>query len=168
MRNYLAFLSIDVVDSTGLKEGEEKEIIELDFKKYKQFVDNILSANDSLKSTWTPDGVMCCFATVDAAIKTAKEVITSLEFFNQRAKTIKKDFKVRCGINAGSVYFTESQPMEEMSDHVIDIAGHMQKHALHSSIFIAKPLVETAEEKANFNPIDKSVDGYEVCVWKKG
>jgi class 3 adenylate cyclase len=167
MTNYLAFLSIDVVDSTGLKEGEEKEIVELDFKKYKNFVENILSANECLKSTWTPDGVMCCFTTVDTAVKTAREVITGLEYFNQRAKVIRGNFRVRCGINAGSVYFNESIPLEEMSDHVIDIAGHMQKHALPNSIWIAKSIIETSQERANFTPTDKSVDGYEVCVWEK-
>jgi class 3 adenylate cyclase len=167
MTNYLAFLSIDVVDSTGLKEGEEKEIIELDFKKYKNFVENILSANDCLKSTWTPDGVMCCFTTVDTAVKTAREVITGLEYFNQRSKLIKRNFNVRCGINAGSVYFTESIPLEEMSDRVIDIAGHMQKNAPPNSIYIAKPAIEATQERANFTPTDKWVDGYEVCVWKK-
>lgn len=167
MTNYLAFLSIDVVDSTGLKEGEEKEIVELDFKKYKHFVENILSANDCLKSTWTPDGVMCCFTTVDAAVKTAREVITGLEYFNQRAKVIKRNFKVRCGINAGSVYFNESIPLEEMSDHVIDIAGHMQKNAPPNAIYIAKPVIEAAQERVDFTPADKSVDGYEVCLWKK-
>ena len=167
MTNYLAFLSIDVVDSTGLKEGEEKEIIEMDFKKYKHFVENILSANDCLKSAWTPDGVMCCFTNVDVAIKTAREVIIGLEYFNQRAKVIKRNFRVRCGVNAGSVYFTESIPMEEMSDRVIDIAGHMQKNALPNSIYIPKPIVEATPEHVHFTPTDQLVDGYEVSVWKK-
>jgi class 3 adenylate cyclase len=167
MRSYLAFLSIDVVDSTGLKEGEEKEIVELDFKKYKQFVENILSANNCLKSAWTPDGVMCCFMTVEASIKTAKEMITSLEYFNQRAKVMKKDFKVRCGINTGHVYFSESIPLEEMSDQVIDIAGHMQKNAPPNSILVAKALIEATEDRTYFSPTDKLVDGYEVCVWRK-
>ena len=31
----LAFLSIDVVDSTGMKQGEDKESVEYDFKEYK-------------------------------------------------------------------------------------------------------------------------------------
>ena len=145
MAKHLAFLSIDVVDSTGLKEGEAKEVVELDFKKYKHFVEGILGTNGCLKSTWTPDGVMCCFPTVDAAVKTARDVIAGLEYFNQRAKGIKRDFRVRCGINAGSVYFAEAIPLEEMSDRVIDIAGHMQKNALPNSIYVAKSVIEATQ-----------------------
>jgi class 3 adenylate cyclase len=164
---HLSFLSIDVVDSTGLKEGEEKEIVELDFKKYKHFVEGILGRIGCLKSIWTPDGVMCCFETVDSAVKAAKEVITGLQYFNQRAKRIKGDFKVRCGINAGSVYFAEEVPLEEMSDQAIDIAGHMQKHAPPGSIYIARAVIEGAQERVHFTPTAQWVDKHEVWAWKK-
>ncbi len=70
----LAFLSIDVVDSTGLKVGEEKATIEYDFKEYKRFVESKLAANGTLKSAWTPDGVMSCLPTVDAAVRAAREL----------------------------------------------------------------------------------------------
>jgi hypothetical protein len=42
-------------------------------------------------------------------------------------KLIKTDFSVRCGVNAGFVYFDETTPLE--ADRVIDVAGHMQKYA---------------------------------------
>jgi class 3 adenylate cyclase len=126
----LAFLSIDVCGSTEMKLGEEKAVIEHDFREYKHFVESKLKAHGSLKSAWTPDGVMSCFATVDAAVQqAAREIIDGLAAFNKNVKTMKKDFIVRCGINAGYVYFDDSLPMEEMSDRVIDVAGHMQKHA---------------------------------------
>src|SRR6058998_3756289 len=57
----LAFLAIDVVESTGMKQGEEKAIVEHDFKEYKRYVERVLTTYGCLKSTWTPDGVMSCF-----------------------------------------------------------------------------------------------------------
>jgi class 3 adenylate cyclase len=163
----LAFLAIDVVDSTGMKEGEEKAAVEHDFIEYKHLVGGKLNANGALKSAWTPDGVMSCFPTVDTAVRAAREVIIGLEAFNKNVKTIKKDFRVRCGINVGYVYFDESIPMEEMSDRVIDIAGHMQKHAPPNKICIAKPAIEPMQERAGFVPAGRVVDGYEVYVWEK-
>lgn len=163
----LAFLSIDVVDSTGLKEGEEKAAIEYDFKEYKNFVESKLKANGALKSTWTPDGVMSCFPAVDAAVAAAQEVVGGLDAFNKHVKTIRKDFRVRCGINAGYVYFDDSIPMEEMSDRVIDIAGHMQKHAPPNTVCIAKPAIEPMKERSGFVPVSKVVDGYEMYVWER-
>lgn len=160
----LAFLSIDVVDSTGMKENEEQAAIEYDFKEYKRFIEDKVRSNGAMKLAWTPDGVMICFRTVDNAVKCAREVIDGLEDFNEHVKTVKTDFCVRCGINAGYVYYDESLPMEEMSDRVIDIAGHMQKHSAPNTISIAKPAVEPLESRSGFIATPKVVDGYEVYI----
>ena len=163
----LAFLSIDVVDSTGMKRGEEKASIEYTFMEYKKLVEERIAANGALKSSWTPDGVMICFPTLDAAVRTAREVVTGIEAFNEHAKVIQKDIRVRCGINSGYVYFDESIPIEEMSDRVIDTAGHLQKQATPNTICVAKPSVEPMTEIEDFVPASKFVDGYEVYIWGK-
>lgn len=167
MGRTLSFLSIDVVESTKMKQGEEKASIELDFREYKRFVEAKLAAQGVMKSTWTPDGVMCCFPAVDTAVRAARDIISGLEAFNKNVKTMKQDFKVRCGINSGYVYYDESVPMEEMSDHVIDVAGHMQKYAAPNAIYIAKPSIEPLEERNGFMPASRAVDGYEVYEWKQ-
>jgi class 3 adenylate cyclase len=163
----LAFLSIDVVDSTGMKQDEEKASAEHDFMEYKRFVDSKLTSNGALKSAWTPDGVMSCFASIDSAVRAARELIQGLDAFNKNVKTMRQNFRVRCGINHGYVYFDESVPMEEMSDRVIDIAGHMQKYAPPNTICVAKPAVEPMQERQGFAPAGNVVDGYEVYVWGK-
>lgn len=160
----LAFLAIDVVDSTGMKDGEEKASIEHDFREYKQFIESRFKAQGILKSTWTPDGVMSCFPTVDQAVKAAQEILSGLEAFNAHVKTIRRDFKVRCGVNYGYVYFDETMPLEELSDRVIDVAGHMQKHAAPNTICIAQPAIEPLKNREGFVPISKVVDGYEVYM----
>jgi len=161
----LAFLSIDVVDSTGMKQGEEKALIEYTFREYKKLVENKMKANGAIKSAWTPDGVMICFNSVDSAVRTAREVISALPEFNAHVKSISRDIVVRCGINSGYVYCDDSMPMEEMSDRVIDVAGHMQKYASPNSIFIAKPAIEPTNESGGFSPASRVVDGYEVYTW---
>ncbi len=162
----LAFLSIDVVDSTGMKQGEERAIVEHDFKEYKRYVERVLTTYGCLKSTWTPDGVMSCFTTVDAAVQGAREVISGLGKFNRETKSMRRDFAVRCGVNSGFVYFDESVPLEEVSDRVIDIAGHMQKTAMPNSVCVAKPTIEPLNKRGGFEPSGRTVDGYEVYEWK--
>ncbi len=163
----LAFLAIDVVDSTGMKQGEERAIIENDFREYKRFVEKIFAANGVVKAAWTPDGVMACFKSVDAAVRTGREVITGLEDFNKSVKSMRRDFVVRCGVNSGFVYFDDSVPLEEVSDRAIDIAGHMQKHAEPNTVCVASPSIEPLRDRLGFEPTGRTVDGYEVYRWGK-
>ena len=163
----LAFLAIDVVDSIGMKQGEERAIVEHDFREYKRFVERTFASYGCLKSTWTPDGVMSAFTNVDAAALAAREVINGLDHFNKNAKTMRRDFAVRCGVNSGFVYFDESVPLEEISDRVIDIAGHMQKHAMPNTVCVGKPVIEPLNERIGFEPSGRMVDGYEVYEWRK-
>jgi class 3 adenylate cyclase len=163
----LAFLAIDIVDSTGMKQGEERGSVEHDFKEYKRFVERALVSHGCIKSTWTPDGVMAAFPSVDAAVSSARGVINGLDEFNRTVKSMRRDFVVRCGVNSGFVYFDESMPLEEVSDRVIDIAGHMQKHAKPNTVCVAKPAIEPLNERNGFEPAGRVVDGYEVYEWKK-
>jgi tRNA A-37 threonylcarbamoyl transferase component Bud32 len=89
-----------------------------------------------------------------------------LQRFNREVKAVKTQFRVRCGINSGNVHFEKSQPMEEMSDRVIDVAGHMQKYATPDTIFIPREVLEKSKAHDGFNPGNATVDGYEVYSWK--
>jgi class 3 adenylate cyclase len=163
----LAFLSIDIMDSTGMKEGEEKAVIEHDFKEYKKMVEDKINLNEAQKSAWTPDGVMICFQSLENAVKAGKDVIMALKDFNKNVKAMKQDFRIRCGINSGFVYCDESMPMAEMSDRVIDIAGHMQKYAEGNSIFMSRSAVFVLLDRSGFKAVDTEVDGHEAFVWKE-
>ncbi|MBI3553063.1 MAG: hypothetical protein HY077_11160 [Elusimicrobia bacterium] len=161
----LSFLAIDVVDSTSMKKGEDPAIAERDFRQYRKLVERIIEANKGLKAAWTPDGVMICFASVQNAVQAAQELIRTLDHFNREVKTLKADFKVRCGINAGRVLFDDGVPMEQMSDRNIDIAGHMQKYAGANTIFIGAAAIEGMRAQFGFRPAKKEVDGCEVYEW---
>ena len=165
MGRELAFLSIDIVDSTKMKIGEDQETIEYDFKQYKTFVDDILKANGVIKVAWTPDGIMACFSNIDTAVKTGKDVIRGLRQFNRDVKLMKSEFRVRCGVNSGYVYMDDEVPLEDVSDRVIDIAGHMQKHAEPMTVSVAKTVVEPLTDREGFQETPKIVDGYQVYAW---
>ncbi len=164
----LSFLAVDVVDSTGMKQGEDPALAERDFRQYKKLVERVISAHKGLKAAWTPDGVMICFASVQNAVQAAQDLIRSLDHFNRQVKTIKADFKIRCGINAGKVLFDDTVPMEEMTDRNIDIAGHMQKYAEANTIYIGAHAIEGIRSQFGFRPVRKQVDGHDVYEWRPG
>ncbi|MBI2461581.1 MAG: adenylate/guanylate cyclase domain-containing protein [Candidatus Rokubacteria bacterium] len=163
----LAFLSIDVIGSTKMKENEEPASIEYSFNEYKRFVNGALQANKAWKVAWTPDGMMCAFPSVDDAIKAAQDVLGGLEHFNRNVKQIRASFAVRSGVNHGKVMFDDDARMEEVSDHVIDVAGHLQKYAAPDTIWISKAALDLAARKEGFVPIEKKVDEHDVLEWSR-
>jgi hypothetical protein len=56
--------------------------------------------------------------------------------------------------------------MEEMSDGVIDIAGHMQKHAEENTIYLGQHVIKTLDSSVGFHPVNKQVNGCEVYQWR--
>src|SRR5258707_2680892 len=56
--------------------------------------------------------------------------------------------------------------MEEMSDRVIDVAGHMQKYAAPDTIYVPREVLEKSKAHEGFKPANANVDGYEVYTWK--
>jgi len=165
MKRDVAFLSMDVVDSTGLKKGEDTSVAERDFRQYKHLVEHALSECGVLKSTWTPDGVMAAFSDTKAAIRAAHDTIQSLGDFNAKIKKMRGDFKIRAGINAGPVLYDDKTPMEEMSDRVIDVAGHMQKYGSVNSICVPSDLTANLPAECDFKSAARKVDGYDVSEW---
>lgn len=163
-RRPLAFLSIDVVESTKMKLGEDPAVVERDFRQYKRLVDRMLRQAGAWKATWTPDGVMCCFHRTEAAVEAAKKVLLGLERFNRETKSIRTDFRVRCGIHAGPVLCDDETPMEEMTDRVIDVAGHMQKYGSVNAVAITSAALAPLGE-SGFTPAGREVDGFAVCEW---
>jgi class 3 adenylate cyclase len=165
MGRNLAFLSVDVVDSTGMKETEDPIVVSYDFAEYRKFAEGKLNNYGCIKSTWTPDGIMSCFNTVEEAVKAGTSLIEGLVEFNRSVKAMKHDFAIRCGINAGYLLFDDTLPLEEISDRVIDIAGHMQKYAAPNTIYIAKNVVVPIEAPQKFKSASKVVDDLDVYVW---
>ncbi|RLL54722.1 hypothetical protein D8Y20_02780 [Mariprofundus sp. EBB-1] len=166
MKRELTFLSIDVVDSTGMKKGEKAIDAELDFQHYNQLVEAAFKHHGYLKAAWTPDGVMCCFPSADGAVGAAKQILADLEPFNHKERTIQQPFHIRCGINSGKVAYDENMPLETLCDHVLDIAGHFQKYGTPDYICISKHAYNLLSEPEAFAYAEKEVDDVAMYINK--
>lgn len=165
-RKRCTFLSIDVVGSTQMKEGEADIDITATFKAYEELLKRTFLVNRAWKQAWTPDGVMICFLDRDKALAAGKTILEKLEPFNARDNKLKTPFQVRCGMNEGDVAIFEDTNLEKVVDHIIDVAGHMQKHAGADTLWLSEEMYNSLEDKSGFGPADTQVDGYAVYEWK--
>ena len=165
MSKDVAFLALDVVESTTMKVGEDPAFIEHDFREFKTMVE-AETFRGLLKSAWTPDGAMMCFDSLERAVRAGQAMLRQLPLFNADTRMMGSPFRVRCGVNAGRVPYDPDTPMEAMSHNVIDVAGHMQKYADPDTIYVAGDLIRHAAAKWGFDATDAEVDGYDVFVWR--
>jgi tRNA A-37 threonylcarbamoyl transferase component Bud32 len=166
MTRDVAFLALDVVESTNMKLGEDRAFVEHDFKEFKRMVDGAVAKYGPLKSAWTPDGAMICFDSLDLSVRAAQAMLKRLPEFNSATRMMQTPFRVRCGVNGGAVQYDADVPMEAMSDNVIVVAGHMQKYADPDTIYAAGDLLRKKKVDRGFVTADTEVDGYTVFMWR--
>lgn len=160
-----SFLSVDVVGSTGMKDGETEIAITATFRAYEELLKRTFKATRAWKESWTPDGVMICFLNREDAVEAAKTILQKLVVFNAKENTLKTRFDVRCGINEGEVVVFEDSDVQKLVEHVIDVAGHMQKYAKPGTLLLSSELHELLEDPSGFKPGEKEVDGYKTYEW---
>ncbi|MFB3921930.1 MAG: hypothetical protein ACE145_09420 [Terriglobia bacterium] len=165
-RRRCAFLSIDVVDPIEMKEGADPDKVTRSFHAYEDMLDEVFQLTRAWKEAWTPDGVMVCYQDVGLAFDAAQRVLRGLKTFNSSANELPRPFHVRCGLNEGEVVIFEDSKLEKVADHVIDVAGHMQKNAHPDSLWLSSEVYDHLEEKSGFLPAKAEVDGLTVVEWR--
>lgn len=164
-RKPCTFLSIDIIGSTGMKEGEEDAKIAATFQAYEELLRKTFREHNAWKQAWTPDGVMICFLDHDLAVGATKRILTELRNFNTVSNKLRTPLHVRCGVNAGEVTIFQDSKLEKIADHAIDVAGHMQKHANADALWLSAEVYESLSDKSGFHPVDRQVDGFNVYEW---
>ncbi len=162
----LAFYAFDVVGSTKMKPGQDQLVVEHAFAEFKKYVERILDLNGCWKSSWTPDGAMCAFPDARAAVKAAQEVLRGLDWFNAGVHILSHTFRLRSGVHCGEVVFPDDKNIVEISNFVIDVAGHLQKHSEENALWISSDVMDALQDVDGFSPVDEPVDGFKVFSWR--
>lgn len=164
-RKECTFLSLDVAGSTHMKSGASDADIAATFQAYEEMVRKILLDHGAWKQAWTPDGVMVCFLDPNLALTAAKSLLLSLKAFNEAENRLPVPFRVRCGLNVGEVAIFEDSKLEKIADHIIDVAGHMQKYATPDTLLLPEEVWDRFQDKTGFRPAEQVVDGHKTYEW---
>ena len=164
-RKRCAFLSVDVAGSTQMKESEQEMAVTVTFHAYMQMLEGIFLRYGAWKQSWTPDGVMVCFLDADMAVAAGQAVLRELRKFNLTQNLLRSRIAVRCGVNAGEVPIFEDSKLEKIAHRVIDVTGHMQKHANPNTLWVSAQVANHLDDKTGFHPVEKEVDGHRVYEW---
>ncbi|MBV6456905.1 MAG: hypothetical protein HONBIEJF_00009 [Fimbriimonadaceae bacterium] len=164
-RQHAAFVSVDVVGSTMLRQGLPELDSEHAFSTFRRFVESIVFRHDGQVQMSAGDGIMAMFFEDRLALQFARDVLESLEEFNGKHNRIGKSFALRIGISAGDMAIDQELSLGQLQSPIIDRAASLQKCAPVNTIVIGFELESQA--RALLGDLETSEDddvsGY---VWR--
>lgn len=135
----VAFLSVDIVGSTKLKQSADPLSVEFTFNEYHRYADSIARKHLGRVHSTAGDGITMAFDHPRNAYQAARNLIAGLIELNTFRNKIGKPIEVRCGIHAGTVTAPDAGDIRSLNfASVIDIAAHLQKEAPVGGIAISE------------------------------
>ncbi|MEW6280930.1 MAG: adenylate/guanylate cyclase domain-containing protein, partial [Candidatus Eremiobacterota bacterium] len=125
-------VSVDVVDSTRLKQNQDKVDVTYTFQQYHQYVGNLVRRHSGHIKDAAGDGLMAVFESAESALECCREIQVHLPAFNRRHNRLESTLEVRIGVNTGSVLthdLGDQQMTRNLYDYTLDLAGKVQKGA---------------------------------------
>jgi class 3 adenylate cyclase len=163
----VAFLSVDVVGSTRIKETSEPLASEFTFTEYTSFVRDAAGRYGGQIHSTAGDGVLLAFEDPKQAFAAARHLQAAILEFNAFRNRTGQPFELRCGLHAGLVMAPAGQPTAVNYSHVIDVSSHAQRVAPIGGIAVT-------QEACAFLPggpkavgrESVGVQGTQVAIWK--
>ncbi|MCC6442206.1 MAG: adenylate/guanylate cyclase domain-containing protein [Armatimonadetes bacterium] len=166
-KQHRAFLSVDVVGSSEMKQTGPALAVEHSFGQYRQWVEKAIHAYDGEVHSAAGDGVMGMFSTDAAAVRAARQLHQELAHFNETRNRLPFPFHIRCGISAGEVAIDEGAPLGEIQSPVIDRAAVLQKKAEPGDILVSGEVAGAAlTELGRIKPLPHPVQGEPAFSWQ--
>ncbi len=165
-KGHRAFLSIDVVNSTGMKLGEADLAVEHSFGQFHHWVEELVTALGGQVHSAAGDGIMCAFSDDGTAVRAARRIQEGIASFNAERNRLTIPFQVRCGLSAGNVPLETGGALGRLNSAVVDRAAQLQKRAVPGDIVISGELAQAALlELGPVAPLPNAEPGEAVFSW---
>jgi len=159
------FLSIDVVNSTKLKEGEDSLKVVQTFQAFHRYIAEHITG--ALASVFSGDGVMCLYEVPQKAVDVAINIFGGLKQFNKEQSSLRRYLNVRIGINTGTLLLDDVKDLGKITERDIDIAGHLQKYGRPGELLIAASTWERIANKNDFKKRWQTIDDTVVYRYRR-
>jgi CheY-like chemotaxis protein len=157
-----SFLSVDVIDSVGMKQGVDLLLVQYSFMEYHKYIRENMEKHGGKINSTAGDGVMSFFNSAKDAINAAIDIRNGLLEFNRTRNRLPRPFRLRLGIHTGSAVIDEEGKMDQMYTEVPDVAGHIQKRAGENEIIISETSYNEIANKADFVALKQKIDRFSV------
>jgi class 3 adenylate cyclase len=142
------FLSVDIVNSAKLKEGEDSLRVVRTFLAFHRYLSS--RTHGALASLFSGDGVMCLFKRPQEAVDVAISILRGLEAFNREESSLCGYLNVRVGIHSGTLLLDNTKDLAKLTAWDMDVARHLQKHSRPGSMLLSRSTWRQVHNKGDF------------------
>lgn len=168
-KQHCAFLSVDVVGSSAMKQHAAELAVEHSFGQFRAWVESGVHAHGGAVQSAAGDGAMCLFANDADALRAARQLLEELPRFNQERNRLPTPFRIRCGVSAGEVALEPGMPLGHLQSAVVDRAASLQKQAEPDEIVLSDEVAGAAlVELGPLTPAPEPVAGRRAFRWRAG
>ena len=142
-------LSIDIVNSTIIKQGQDRVAVSYTFQQYYQYIQNLSRRWGGRIKDSAGDGIMCIFSSADSALSCAREIQDNMPGFNHRHNRLDMPVEVRVGLNTGQVLLRNLEDYRmtsQLYDITLDLSGKLQKGINAGEIAITNYTMQRLKE----------------------
>ncbi len=164
---YAAFLSIDIVGSTQMKQDNDALAIEFTFSEYHKFIEAVANKHGGRIHSTAGDGVICVFDSPDEGFDAGRATLAGLFEFNAFRNKIAEPITVRAGLHSGQVHAPGRDAGSVNFAHVIDISAHLQKEADPGTLAVSQSLINDLQAPSQVDGTDTlHVSGVDAVIWR--
>ena len=162
-----AFLSVDIVKSSEMKQASSELEVEHSFQQFHRWLEGVVTKHGGQIHSVAGDGKMGMFVDDVEAVKAALELQGDIHQFNATKNLLPIPFQIRCGISAGNVPVEGVKLIGQIHIHVLDRAANLQKKARHRGIVIGGEVAGSALTLLSaVSPLPDSPNGQVAFEWR--
>jgi class 3 adenylate cyclase len=150
-----SFLSVDIVASTKLKEGEDSLKVVRTFQAFHRYLNR--RTRNALASLFSGDGVICLFERPQEAVDVAVSILEGLRAFNREESSLSRYLNLRLGIHTGTLLLDNIKDLGRLTAREIDVAWHLQKRGQPGDLLISRSTWEAIGNKGDFRRAWRSI-----------
>ncbi|HWR57381.1 MAG TPA: adenylate/guanylate cyclase domain-containing protein, partial [Thermodesulfovibrionales bacterium] len=142
----ITIMFTDMKGSTSIAESEGDMISRILIKKHNDIVFPIIERNRGVLVKTMGDGTLSYFETAADAVRSAVQIQTGIEDFNNRSRKTGPPLQVRIGLNTG----TGIVEKHDIFGDVVNVASRFESQAGPGEIYMSENTYEAVSDKDEF------------------
>jgi DNA-binding NtrC family response regulator len=158
-------LSLDIVESTAIKRGQDRPRVESTFAAFHEWVEEQARSARGEVYSRSGDGVLLAFPVADDALHCGQALLDGLAGFNEASNQLAAEVMVRIGLHTGDLPLAPRSERGRVSSSTLDTAAKLQEAAHPGELLVSAATHAALTDPSCLRPLRAPVAGCAAFSW---